>query len=248
MPKCSARLVVGDVFIGEIAHIKARNKKGPRYDAALSADEKDSLCNLVLLCPTCHTIVDKNPQIYSADLLIEIKEIHKRAGDCKASEMNSRMATAILASMNDKRRKNISIKVDGDGNAIATGPGIAVAAGKGSRVRIDASKGKRSRQPRNSIGADANLKGYIEYLMDLWVKYMSPIGDEEGQLFGRIGRQFKDHFRLRSRTRNDLPAEKFDLACDFLVGKLKITPVGKQHTNRGTKLFSSFEEWRNGRE
>lgn len=248
MPKCSAKLVVGDVFIGEIAHIKARNKKGPRYDAALSAEDKDSLSNLVLLCPTCHTLVDKSPQTYSVDLLMEIKEIHERAGDCELSEMHSRMATAIFTSMKSKRRVKISIKVDGDGNAVATGQGIAVAAGKGSKVTIDASKGKQSRQPKNSIGADANLKGYIEYLMDLWVKYMSPIGAEEGQLFGRIGRQFKNHFRLRSRTRNDLPAEKFDDACDFLVGKLRITPVGKKHTNRGTKLYSSFDEWRNGRE
>ena len=247
MPQCIAKLVVGDAFIGEIAHIKARNKKGPRYDATLTAEEKDALGNLILLCPTCHTVADKSPQIYSVDLLLDIKEMHERAGNCEITEEHGRMARMILDHLRPKRKPSVRIKIDGDGNAIATDQGIAVAAGKGSKITIHATKGKQSRQPRNSIGADANLKGYIDYLVDLWVKYMSPSGQEEKSLFGRVGKQFKNRFRLRSRTRNDLPADKFDLACDFLVEKLAQTPVGKQHARRGTKMFSTFEEWRSGR-
>ena len=44
--------------VGEMAHIIARSSEGPRGDAEGGSDE---YANLILLCPTCHTMIDKAP-------------------------------------------------------------------------------------------------------------------------------------------------------------------------------------------
>jgi hypothetical protein len=55
--------------IAEIAHIVASSDKGPRGDPGFPDEERDLPGNLVLLCPTCHKKVDKQPNSYtSADL------------------------------------------------------------------------------------------------------------------------------------------------------------------------------------
>jgi len=45
-------------LIGEMAHIIAKNHSGPRGTADVS---NNTYNNLILLCPTCHTIIDKAP-------------------------------------------------------------------------------------------------------------------------------------------------------------------------------------------
>lgn len=107
---------------------------------------------------------------------------------------------------------------------------------------------KQSKQPRgyspNSIGADANRKNYVDYLCGLWADYMSNTGASQEQLLGRIGKNIKTKFRLRSRTRNDLSINRFDDLVSFLVNeKLPKTPVGKKHVKRGTRLCRTFEEY-----
>lgn len=69
--------------VGEQAHIKGENSgksKQPsaRYDKLQSEDERNSYANLVLLCPTCHTIIDKNEAEYTVERLHIIKDEHER--------------------------------------------------------------------------------------------------------------------------------------------------------------------------
>lgn len=62
--------------IGEMAHIIAQSKKGPR-NTGKSAGE-DSYENLILLCPTHHTIIDKAPENkFPIELLLEWKKNHE---------------------------------------------------------------------------------------------------------------------------------------------------------------------------
>jgi hypothetical protein len=49
--------------------------QGPRGTAG--ADGDDSYENLILLCPTHHTLVDKAPQSYPADLMLSWKRNHE---------------------------------------------------------------------------------------------------------------------------------------------------------------------------
>lgn len=61
------------ISIAERAHIVAHSPAGPRGGAASSGSHADDPANLVLLCPTCHTKVDKAPEEYSPTMLVDLK-------------------------------------------------------------------------------------------------------------------------------------------------------------------------------
>ncbi len=46
---------------GEQAHIVAEEEEGPRGKSVLSKEERNSYHNHILLCPNCHTKIDKAP-------------------------------------------------------------------------------------------------------------------------------------------------------------------------------------------
>ncbi len=50
--------------IGELAHIKGLNPESARYDPNMSYEERNSYENIIILCPTYHTMIDKNPDKY----------------------------------------------------------------------------------------------------------------------------------------------------------------------------------------
>ncbi|MBU0538393.1 MAG: HNH endonuclease, partial [Gammaproteobacteria bacterium] len=50
---------VAPYTLGEMAHIKGNKPGSNRYDQSQSNTERDSYENLILLCPTHHTLIDK---------------------------------------------------------------------------------------------------------------------------------------------------------------------------------------------
>jgi hypothetical protein len=67
----------GSTPIGEQAHIVAEEDGGPRGHSVLTADERNSYPNLILLCPTCHTKIDKASGDYPIEKLHSIKTQHE---------------------------------------------------------------------------------------------------------------------------------------------------------------------------
>lgn len=65
-------------IIGEIAHIIAKNENGPRGKSKLDLNKIDEFNNLILLCPTHHTMIDKDPSHWTIKKLHEIKENHEK--------------------------------------------------------------------------------------------------------------------------------------------------------------------------
>ena len=65
------------VPLGRIAHIYAHADEGPRANSSLTLGERDSYANWILLCADCHDVIDKQPESYSADYLIELKGDHE---------------------------------------------------------------------------------------------------------------------------------------------------------------------------
>jgi HNH endonuclease len=64
--------------IGEMAHVIAQSKDGPRGDGKNAGE--DTYENLILLCPTCHTKIDKAPaNTYSREVLLKWKTEHEKA-------------------------------------------------------------------------------------------------------------------------------------------------------------------------
>jgi len=60
MPDCPNPLVIGNVVVGEICHIRAKRKGGARYGASMTAVQREEFDNLLLLCGTCHNWSTQN--------------------------------------------------------------------------------------------------------------------------------------------------------------------------------------------
>ncbi|MEA2561930.1 MAG: hypothetical protein QOH06_3434 [Acidobacteriota bacterium] len=61
------------INVGVAAHITAASPEGPRFDRALTPEERSSPYNGVWLCQTCAKLVDNDPVRYPADMLREWK-------------------------------------------------------------------------------------------------------------------------------------------------------------------------------
>jgi hypothetical protein len=66
-------------IIGEMAHIVARTADGPRGKEPFRGTDRDSLENLLLLCPVHHTIIDQQPQTYTVQVLTQMKNQHEQS-------------------------------------------------------------------------------------------------------------------------------------------------------------------------
>lgn len=66
-----------DAIIGEMAHIVADSRQGPRGDEPLDEGERNKHANLILVCPEHHTIIDKQPRTYSVAVLRQMKADHE---------------------------------------------------------------------------------------------------------------------------------------------------------------------------
>lgn len=73
-PDCRATTSapVGEVDFSNVgvgAHIHAASPGGPRYLATMTAEERRGFGNIIWLCQTCSTIIDRDRDLYSAELL-----------------------------------------------------------------------------------------------------------------------------------------------------------------------------------
>jgi hypothetical protein len=82
-PGCNKRLVQPGTkdddaaFLGEMAHIIADSRQGPRGDSPMSDEDRDKHTNLLLLCGDHHKTIDSQPRTYSVSVLRQIKEDHE---------------------------------------------------------------------------------------------------------------------------------------------------------------------------
>lgn len=68
----------GDQHIAEMAHVIPHGAKGPRFEQRPEGEfDAESFENLILLCPSCHTIIDKDPDAFPRVLLLEWKASHQ---------------------------------------------------------------------------------------------------------------------------------------------------------------------------
>ena len=66
------------VVVGEEAHIRSGSAGGPRYDPDYPGADVDKYENLMLLCPTHHSLIDAhNGDAYDAKTLVKMKRRHE---------------------------------------------------------------------------------------------------------------------------------------------------------------------------
>jgi hypothetical protein len=106
-PGCPKRLVepgnASDdaAFLGEMAHIIADSRQGPRGVSPMSDEDRDKHTNLVLLCGDHHTIIDDQPRTYSVSVLRRINEDHEgwirraTSGSATGSETADKLRRAV---------------------------------------------------------------------------------------------------------------------------------------------------------
>jgi hypothetical protein len=79
-PGCSNELFIDasgkSIHIAEMAHVFAANDGGPRSNPDLSKQERGAFENLVMLCANCHTMVDKAPDAFPDNMMLNWKREH----------------------------------------------------------------------------------------------------------------------------------------------------------------------------
>lgn len=91
------------VVIGQEAHIVAEEDDGPRGDPSMPVSERNAYANLILLCPTHHTLIDKeHGRHYSVAQLRQMKADHETsvkqrlAGTSDTREASARKRRELL--------------------------------------------------------------------------------------------------------------------------------------------------------
>lgn len=105
-PDCNENLFLtigkADFHIAEMAHIISAGEKGPRTNLKLSKAEKGAFSNLILLCPTCHTKIDKAETEYPEKLIKEWKNNHSQ-------KINSLFNIKLFNNRNEARQAVVPI-------------------------------------------------------------------------------------------------------------------------------------------
>ena len=96
--------ITSSFTLGEQAHIVGEKESSARSISPLTADQRDSYHNLILLCPTHHTEIDSNETDWPVERLHQVKSEHELWVTETLSETidHSRLAKqAIVASIVD---------------------------------------------------------------------------------------------------------------------------------------------------
>ncbi|WP_237326334.1 NACHT domain-containing protein [Streptomyces sp. CBMAI 2042] len=101
------------VVIGEEAHIVAKEDDGPRGDPSTPSTERNSYENLLLLCPTHHTLIDKEKGAnFSVEKLLEMKYTHEEAvAEQRNSDSDANLYArkdALLSGLSASRARLVS--------------------------------------------------------------------------------------------------------------------------------------------
>lgn len=70
-------MALNETLTGEVCHIKGARPRSARYDQGQTEIERHSYANLVLMCPTHHTVIDDDEEAYTVERLCKIKAAHE---------------------------------------------------------------------------------------------------------------------------------------------------------------------------
>ncbi|MTC77209.1 HNH endonuclease [Providencia sp. wls1916] len=98
----------GDKHIAEMAHVIPHGQAGPRHEERPNEEfEADLFENLILLCPTCHTIIDKAPDSFPRSMILDWKSNHLVALAYKQGiiryENRIQAREAVIAAMDENK-------------------------------------------------------------------------------------------------------------------------------------------------
>lgn len=230
-PGCTQEMVTDtDIVIGEICHITSSSPKGPRYNPALSDEERDSFPNLILFCPTHHKLVDDDIVLYTRDLLIELKERAARNGFIEltaADAVKAQRLHAAQVTINVAHRARVNVTNAQEIHA--------------QTVKVNKARKVTKAIHPDSIATDLEMSGYVKYLISRYQKFQQADKDKNGRgkyvliynaIIGKFGRSWQDVAKVN-----------FSTVAEFLQARICNTKLGRILKAQNNELFSSFSDW-----
>jgi hypothetical protein len=80
-PKCTAPMAFAETLTGEVCHIKGTKRGSARHDPNQSDVERHDYKNLVLMCPTHHTVIDDDEDACTVEYLLQLKDANERRSE-----------------------------------------------------------------------------------------------------------------------------------------------------------------------
>jgi hypothetical protein len=107
-PKCTAPMAFNETLTGEVCHIKGLRPGSARHDPNQSDVERHDYTNLILMCPTHHTVIDDDEDAYSVEYLLKLKSRNEQRSDPVPEEEASRVARDFVLISNHGQSGGIS--------------------------------------------------------------------------------------------------------------------------------------------
>lgn len=191
--KCKANLAYdekarsGAMVVGEQAHIVAESEDGPRGKSSLTTDERDEYANLILLCPTCHTVVDNAELDFPVERLHQIKTRHELWVSESLAEpgVGEDAAALVYAHVIDQIVDGFDLRDWKRWASNASGPQHRWSAHAPRRVRAARETVVRANWPGVHAELElaiAALAGSVGLALDVFAEHAKPIDDEELEL------------------------------------------------------------------
>lgn len=110
-PDCPPITLDNGVPLLEIAHISSPTPGGVRYSPSLPFADINSPENIIVLCPTHHMAVDRNPEAFPVNELVRLREAHfERVQNALSSEQKRSTSSRLshLLEVWERERANDS--------------------------------------------------------------------------------------------------------------------------------------------
>ncbi|WP_283179917.1 HNH endonuclease signature motif containing protein [Gemmobacter sp. 24YEA27] len=235
-PDCPSPIVEAEGTItGEICHVRAQSKGGPRYGASQTEQERHAFENLLLLCRRHHKIIDTEPDIYSVEVLEEMKAVQETRFGRLEQASDGIFAKLLL---NAKRVVEIT---NNSGSIVVDSPGAIV----GRTINVSTSRKAVHVHPAaGTIGADQNASRYIQHLISRYNEFASKEPTRASKFnYGAISKNIEHKFGAQWKL---LPMSAFADLCTYLQTRIDKTRLAKLNKSNGHSSYSSFTKYTQG--
>ena len=187
---------------------------------------------MILLCPQHHKVIDDQPQIYTADLLVELKAIHESVVGRKSYPEDDFYAQLLLNAY-----RNVEI-VNNSGNIAINSPGSI----QGTNVTVKARGSNVKIQPAlGSLGADPVLSKYVAHLIIRYNEFASKGSNTKTKFcFGAISKNIESKFGTRWQL---LGMEYSHDVIEYLQFRINRTKQARINKGSAHPAFSSLDEY-----
>lgn len=231
-PDCDTPLSEDTATVtGQICHIRAANKGGPRFDENQTDEARHAYDNLILMCPRHHIIVDTEVARYTNEVLEGFKRQHMVSGAVEITPQTSSIAQSML-----KNYATVNVS-NNTGQVAINSPGAVQI----NNITRSTRKANVTVAPTlGSIASDLSMRSYVDYLIKRYQDCQKADNSKEGAfkyiaIHNAIRREFGCKWEFVSTSR-------FDELVKYLQRRLDKTKLGRIRQASGSSIYHPFSE------